>query len=113
MSDKFGNPKFGGRWEKMTDKHRVRIEQWEEANPPRENYRHKNGVMRNLWRYWDEWCDWRDYRKGVIDEEQGDSHDRVSNWFVELCRFRPWLAGHLWRNSVIVLVLAVGGAALL
>ena len=74
----------------------------------RDSYKGKDGIARNLTRYRDEWLDWKDRWKVITKIEQPDSHDPVSNWFVELSRFRPWLGGHLWRNTAIVALVEAG-----
>jgi hypothetical protein len=75
----------------------------------RDSYKGQDGIKRNLMRYRDEWLDFQDYWK---EGNHVDSHDPVTNWFVEMSRHVPWLAGHLWRNSIIVLAaIAIWGWA--
>lgn len=62
-------------------------------------YEGHDGLKRNWIRHVYEWKVFRVHWK-----KQPKSHDPVTNFFVEMSRSVPWLAGHLWLYSLILTI---------
>ena len=68
-------------------------------------YENEDGVKRNWLRARYEWKVFREHMK-----HQPKSHAPLLNIFVEFARSAPWLAGHLWFFTGVVLVVIAGVA---
>ena len=62
-------------------------------------YLEEDGIKRNWLRFKFEWKAFKKHWK-----LQPKSHAPVTNFFVELCRATPFLAGHIWLFNIIIAV---------